>query len=307
MFKRSWAAMGNDWCRLVHESIQWPAHGRYECRVCGPVRSIRGAAGCELGEAYRTENVVVLRPSGKAAGRSIGTMNIMKRIIQFVFCVSIVPLGSQAQTQPVADGAVPAKASGTSNDRIFYTLPNFLTLENADKAPPLSVGEKFKTTARSSFDPVTFFWHGAQAGISQAHNSESAYGQGAEGYAKRFAQNFADGTIENFTTQAIFPSLLHEDPRYFQSGKGGVKGRIIYALKCIAVTRTDSGQSQINYSEFLGSSTAALISTYSYHPKGDRNLVNATSVWAWEVGYDTLNNLIKEFWPDIRRKLQPSK
>jgi hypothetical protein len=194
-------------------------------------------------------------------------MNMLKRIIQFVFCFSIV-LGSHAQTQqPDADGVAPAKPNGTSNDRIFYALPNFLTLENASKAPPLSVGEKFKTTARSSFDPVTFFWHSAQAGISQANNSESGYGQGAEGYAKRFAQNFADGTIENFTTQAIFPSLLHEDPRYFQSGKGGAKGRVIYALKCIVVTRTDSGQSQFNYSEFLGSSSAALISTYSYHPR----------------------------------------
>jgi hypothetical protein len=139
-----------------------------------------------------------------------------KRIIQFLFCVLIAALGSRAQTPAPAEQAKPA--SGTSNDRIFYALPNFLTLENADHVPPLSVGEKFKVTARSSFDPVTFVWHGLQAGISQANNSEPAYGQGAEGYAKRFAQNFADGTIENFTTQAIFPSILHQDPRYFQSG-----------------------------------------------------------------------------------------
>ncbi|MGA3240613.1 MAG: hypothetical protein ABSG03_30445 [Bryobacteraceae bacterium] len=239
---------------------------------------------------------------------------MMKRIIQFLLYVLIAALGGQAQTpEPVADSTERAKpASGTSNDRIFYTLPNFLTLENADKAPPLSVGEKFKVTARSSFDPVTFIWHGLQAGISQANNSEPGYGQGAEGYAKRYAQNFADGTIENFTTQAIFPSILHQDPRYYQSGQGGVKRRILYAVSRIFVTRTDSGQSQLNYSEFLGSSTAAVISTYSYHPRGDRNLSTAGSVWASEVGFDALNNLIKEFWPDIRRKLnrssaQPSK
>jgi hypothetical protein len=230
---------------------------------------------------------------------------MIKRTIQFLLCVLIAAVGSQAQTpDPVADSTERAKpASGTSNDRIFYTLPNFLTLENADQAPPLSVGEKFKVTARSSFDPVTFVWHGLQAAISQANNSEPTFGQGAEGYAKRYAENFADGTIENFTTQAIFPSLLHQDPRYFQSGRGGVKHRILYAVGRIFVTRTDSGQSQINYSEFLGSSTAALISTYSYHPKEDRDLSTAASVWASEVGFDTLNNLIKEFWPDIRRKL----
>jgi hypothetical protein len=230
---------------------------------------------------------------------------MMKKIIQFVFCVLIAALDIHAQTpEPAADSAGPAKpATGTSNDRIFYTLPNFLTLEHADQAPKLSVGEKFKVTARASFDPVTFVWHGLQASISQANNSESGYGQGAGGYAKRYAQNFADGTIENFTTQAIFPSILHQDPRYFQSGQGAVKRRILYAVGRIFVTRSDCGKSQPNYSEFLGSSTAAAISTYSYHPKSDRDLSTAASVWGSEVGFDTLNNLIKEFWPDIRRKL----
>jgi hypothetical protein len=71
----------------------------------------------------------------------------------------------------------------------------------------------------------------------------------------------------------------------------------------IFVTRSDSGQSQPNYSEFLGSSTAAVISTYSYHPKEDRDLSTAASVWGSELGFDTLNNPIKEVWPDIRRKV----
>lgn len=230
---------------------------------------------------------------------------MMKRTIQFLFCVLMAALGSQGQTpDPAAESGERAKpASGISKDRIFYTLPNFLTLENAGHVAPLSVGEKFKVTAQSSFDPVTFIWHGLQAGISQANNSEPAFGRGAEGYAKRYAQNFADGTIENFTTQAIFPSILHQDPRYFQSGHGGVKRRILYAVGRIFVTRTDSGQSQLNYSEFLGSSSAAVISTFSYHPRGDRNLSTAANVWESEVGFDTLNNLIKEFWPDIRGKL----
>lgn len=234
---------------------------------------------------------------------------MVKSSTQVVLCVLVAVSGIQAQTPvPVPDsGDQPKPASGTSNDRIFYTLPNFLTLENADHAPKLSVGDKFKVTARASFDPVTFVWHGLQAGISQANNSESGYGQGAEGYAKRYAQNFADGTIENFTTQAIFPSLLHQDPRYFQSGQGSAKRRIFYAVGRIFATRSDSGQTQLNYSEFLGSSTAAVISTYTYHPKEDRDLSTAASVWASEVGFDTLNNLIKEFWPDIRRKLHRAK
>ena len=233
----------------------------------------------------------------------------MRRFIQLLFCLT-VPFGSAAQ---IPDQTAPAEteqtkpSSGTSKDRLFYALPNFLTLENAAQATPLTAAEKFKVTTRSSFDPVNFVWHAALAGIGQAENSEAGYGQGAAGYAKRFAAHFADGTIENFTTEAIFPSLFHQDPRYFQSGKGGIRRRTVYALSRIVLTRSDSGQSQFNYSEILGSATAAGISTYSYHPRGDRNLLNAASVWGSEVGYDALNYWIKEFWPDIRRKLHRSK
>ena len=72
----------------------------------------------------------------------------------------------------------------------------------------------------------------------------------------------------------------------------------------IFVTRTDSGGEQFNYSEIVGSALSAGISTYSYHPRGDRNVSNAFSVWGTQVGYDTITIVVKEFWPDIRRKLQ---
>ncbi|HTV57078.1 MAG TPA: hypothetical protein VMI06_19455, partial [Terriglobia bacterium] len=115
-----------------------------------------------------------------------------------------------------------AQQSGTSNDRLFFTLPNFLTVENAGQVPPLTTGQKFKTVTRAAFDYVEFPWYGALAGISQAENSEAGYGQGASGYAKRYGAAFADGTIENFWVNAILPSTLHQDPRYFQMGKGSV-------------------------------------------------------------------------------------
>jgi hypothetical protein len=198
-------------------------------------------------------------------------------------------------------------ATGTSKDRLFFTLPDFLTLENAGNVPPLTAAQKFKVTARTSFDPVEYFWYGALAGISQAENSESGYGQGGEGYGKRYGAYFADGTIENFMTAAVLPSVLHQDPRYFQNGKGGFWHRTGYAISRIFVTRTDSGHSQFNYSEIFGSAVAAGVSTYTYHPVGDRNLPNAVGVWGSEVGYDTLTLVVKEFWPDIRRKLHKSK
>jgi len=192
--------------------------------------------------------------------------------------------------------------SGVSNDRLFWTLPNYLTLENAGQVPPLTVGQKFKLEAKSAFDYVEFPWIGLLAGISQAENSEPSYGQGAEGYGKRYATAFADGTIENFMTSAVLPSMLHQDPRYYQLGKGGFWHRTGYAVERIFVTRTDSGDEQFNYSEIIGSSTSAFISTYSYHPQDDRNVSNAMSVWGTQVGIDTLTFVVKEFWPDIKHK-----
>jgi len=213
--------------------------------------------------------------------------------------------------------------AGTSNDRLFLALPNFLTLEGSGKVAPLTTGQKFKVVARSAFDRVQIPWYAMLSGISQAENSEPGYGQGWEGYGKRFASAFGDGAIENFMTSAVFASLLHQDPRFFQFSEGGVAHRTGYAISRIFVTRTDSGHSQFNYSEVFGSAVAAAISTNTYHPRAfittrydpttnmvtyvhnasDRTLPNTASVWGTQMGYDAFTYVIKEFWPDIHRKM----
>ncbi|MGA9641412.1 MAG: hypothetical protein WBQ72_08460 [Terriglobales bacterium] len=217
------------------------------------------------------------------------------------------------------DQAQPSNEAATSKDRLFFALPNFLTLENAANVPPLSAGGKFKVVARGSFDPIQIVWYGALSGISQAENSEPGFGQGWEAYGKRYGAYAADGTIENFFVGAIFPAMLHQDPRYFQSGHGTFFHRATYSVSRIVVTRADSGDRQFNYSEIVGSALASAISTYSYHPHpgyhpipgenvryiaSDRTFRNTASVWGSQVGYDTITLVIKEFWPDIRRKIK---
>jgi hypothetical protein len=209
----------------------------------------------------------------------------------------------KALSTPVPANTGNPQTKGTSNDRLFYTLPNFLTLENGNNVPPLTTKQKFQVVTRGSFDYVQFPWYGFLAGISQAENSEPGYGQGAQGYGKRFGAAFADGTIENYVTGAVLPSLLHQDPRFFQSGQGSFVHRTLYAMSRNLITRTDSGHSQFNYSEVAGGGMAAFISTYSYHPSADRTVSNTCSVWATQYGYDTLTLVVKEFWPDIRRKI----
>jgi hypothetical protein len=212
------------------------------------------------------------------------------------------------------------KIEGTSNDRLFYALPNFLTLENAGKLPPLTTKQKFGVVAESSLDPVAIPWYAFVAGLGQLNDSEPRYGQGAAGYGKRYVTTAADGLIENFMVGAVLPSLLHQDPRYFQNGHGGFFHRTWYAASRMIITRTDSGHEQFNYSEIVGGMLSAAISTYSYHPTGgfiskptnphyyvasDRTFDNTTSVWATQLGYDTITAVVKEFWPDIHRKISP--
>jgi hypothetical protein len=217
------------------------------------------------------------------------------------------------------DNPEPA-TSGTSKDRLFFALPNFLTVDANGKIIPLTAGQKFKVVAQGSFDPVQIVWYAALSGISQAEDSEPGYGQGWAAYGKRYGAYAADGTIENFFVGAILPSVLHQDPRFFPKPQGSFVSRAEYAVSRIVVTRGDSGNRQFNYSEIFGSAIASAISTYSYHPRrtfirkesdgtleyapSDRTLKNTASVWGSQVGYDTITLVVKEFWPDIRRKLK---
>ncbi len=210
------------------------------------------------------------------------------------------------------------KVAGTSNDRLFYTLPNFLSLEGAGKLPPMTAKDKFKVVALGTFDYVEYPWWGLLAAIDQADNSEPAFGQGWAAYGKRYATTLGDSTVENFMVGAVFPSVLHQDPRFYQSEKGGFWAKSGYAVSRIFVTRTDSGHSQFNYSEIFGSALAAAISNYTYHPtstyistptnphlfvKSDRTLSNTATVWETQLTLDAITIVVKEFWPDIHRKL----
>ncbi len=182
-------------------------------------------------------------------------------------------------------------------------MPNFLTVNSTD-VPRLTAKEKFKAFARSSFDYFEFPWYGIIAGVGQAVNSDPTYGQGFEGYGKRYATVFADGTIQNFMVGAVVPSVLHQDPRYYPMGKGGFFRRTGYALSRLFVTRSDSGQTEFNFSEVFGGAIASGISSFSYHPAGQHNIGNATEEWGTQIGYDGITTMLKEFWPDMERKFR---
>ena len=228
------------------------------------------------------------------------------------------PPSAQDKNKNAQTTSSQGKVAGTSNSRLFYALPNFLTLQQNGKLPPLTAKQKFKVVVLSDFDPAQYPWWGLLAAISQADDGDPAYGQGWVAYAKRYGTTAGDSTVENFMVGAVFPSILHQDPRFYQSNSGGFVHRAGYAVTRIVITRGDSGRSEFNYSEIFGAALAATISTYSYHPKStylstptnphlfipsERTLSNTASVWGTQLSLDTITIAIKEFWPDVQRRL----
>ena len=205
------------------------------------------------------------------------------------------PNASRAITPPAATPPPPSE-----HKRILFIIPNYRTYPTLNPYVPISSGEKFKLAARDSFDPGTFLLAGVLGGLGQWNNSNPSYGQGAAGYGRYFGAAYGDLMIGNFMTVGVFPSLLHQDPRYFRRGTGSTVSRIGYAVSQIFRTHNDSGRIQFNYSEIFGNATAAGIST-AYRPD-NRNMGDVASTWATQIGLDAVGNVLKEFWPDIQSK-----
>jgi len=207
---------------------------------------------------------------------------------------------------PMAVQGPPAPApQAPENDRIFWTLPNYMTVENSSKLPPLTSRQKFKLVAQGTFDPVELVFIGGEASVYQAFNTNPTFGQGFVGYAKRYGLAFTDNAIENFMTSAVFPSALRQDPRYYQMGKGRFLHRAAYAALRVFTIRGGSGKTQFNFSEILGAGVAAGISN-AYHP-GPQTMGTSAHTWATQIGWDSVAYEMKEFWPDIHRLLSRGK
>jgi hypothetical protein len=189
---------------------------------------------------------------------------------------------------------------GKSSERIFGVVPTY-TITDARNAPPLTHKQKFGLFAKGTLDPFPVMVYLLQAGISQAWDTHSGYGQGAAGYGQRFGAALADGTSARFFATYAFPSLFRQDPRYFRKGAGKAWSRVGYSISRGFITRSDSGRAQANWSNVLGKFTAAGLSNL-YYPAGDRGGDLTLSRVAISLGYQTLGNLAIEFWPEIHRK-----
>jgi len=193
--------------------------------------------------------------------------------------------------------------TGTINDRIFEVMPNYGTVEeNPQKLRAMTTGQKFRLATASVFDWGAYPFNGILAGIGQAQNDPEAWGQGWGAYGKRYGAAFADNSIGSYMTVAIYPSLLHEDPRYYEMGTGRFSHRFVYGITRLFVTRTDAGGTRFNYSELIGNASAAAMSNI-YHPAEERTAGRNATTLGFLILYDGVSNELREFWPDIRRKV----
>jgi hypothetical protein len=178
--------------------------------------------------------------------------------------------------------------------RLVGLVPNFYVTYNW-KAAPLTPKQKYKLAMRSIVDPATFIIVGGFAGIEQATNEFSGYGQGWEGYGKRYGAGLADTSIGGMLGGAVLPVLFHQDPRYFYMGRGTKWHRAMYALSSAVVARGDNGKWQPAYAAVLGDFGSGAISNL-YYPASNRNGADLTIANGFlAVAGNAAGNLLQEF------------
>ena len=256
-------------------------------------------------------------------------MNRFAKVVGGVVILAAVALALDDSAAPNPSAAVPAPTPGVDaksspeeegfrlllppvgnplaaariEKRVFGVIPNHRAEQETAEYKPLKTWEKFKIAERDTFDWPNF---PLMAGFAlQTQIAEHGWHGKAMGrnFAEYYVRSFADGLIGNFITEAAMPSLLHEDPRFFRSGVGSVWRRTYKAARQVVVTRTENGKQRFNFSEVLGNSTVIAI-TSAYYPES-RRLGPAAERLGLQIGNDVISNLMTEFWPDVKRRLQP--
>jgi hypothetical protein len=208
-------------------------------------------------------------------------------------CVLAVPIAAGQETSSNQNQEHESK-------RILGIIPNYRTSASLSAHEPLSVPEKFRVASEDAFDRGTFALAGLFAGEAQLTSANRSFNQGAAGFARYYSAAYGDLLIGDYMTEAVFPALLHQGPRYFRRGAGTARSRFAYAVGQIFWTHNDAGGTQFNYSEIIGNSTAVAISNAYY--SDNRDVGDAVSKLGVQLGVDIAGNILKEFWPDLLRK-----
>lgn len=213
-------------------------------------------------------------------------------IILCVLTVALAPatpLRGQGRIDPTLP---PAPLTYT---RTLGLFPGVDTVKNPDAVlPPLTKKQKYSIFVHRAFDRSLPIESLMLAGASQAANFNPQYGSGAGPLAERFgsyAGSIASGT---FFSDALLPSLLHQDPRYFRKGRGSIRSRLFYAIKSEAVTRSDSGAPSFNTSSILGFGMSTALSN-AWYPRNSVTFDSTLQRFAIKLAFSAALNIVREF------------
>ncbi len=226
-------------------------------------------------------------------GEIYAVPQIALNIASLITEVRVVPFTIEAAQQEVKE---------EEKQRALGIVPNFYVSYVHD-APPLTSGQKFQLAWKSTIDPVNFGLTGIIAGVQQAQDDYNGYGQGTQGYAKRYGAVFATEATNTFIGSAVLPTLLKQDPRYFYKGTGSKRSRVLYALANAVICKGDNGHWQPNYSGVLGGLAAGGVSNLYYTGKDRDGLGLTFENTVIGIGTTALTNLLQEF---VIRKLTPN-
>jgi hypothetical protein len=245
-------------------------------------------------------------------------MNHLRRVLAlFVlaglsFTTAAAQQSSTAQPQASQQPGPPSQAPQSSEPpaapsqpetpkRPLGVLPQFgVTYQH--NAPPLRPIQKFRVWWRTSIDPATIAIAGIEAGVGQAENSFAGYGQGAQGYGKRFGAALADEASSGFFSNFFYATLFKEDPRYFRVGEGSFKHRFSRSIIQEFVCHTDAGGRSFSYENVLGAFSSGALSN-AYYPETDRGFGLTMSRSGTALALGSAGGLLNEFWPDVRNKI----
>ncbi len=208
---------------------------------------------------------------------------------------------TEVRVEPSQTEVAEVQLKEEEKQRVLGVIPNFYVSYIPDAAP-LTSEQKFKLALRDTVDPVTFGVTAAVAGFEQTADQYGGYGQGAEGYGKRYGAAYADLVTSTFIGSAILPSLLKQDPRYFYRGTGTTRARVLYAIANAVICKGDNKRWQANYSSILGNLASAGISNL-YYPAKDTGVGLTFETALIDTGAAAAGNIVQEF---LVRKLTPN-
>ncbi len=185
------------------------------------------------------------------------------------------------------------------HQRVFGVMATFNTTNNRD-ALPLSTRQKYELFFKSASDPWPFVLTAVGAGIDQAQNSFPEYGQGVEGYAKRWGAGYTDYFTGNLLGNAVLAGILKEDPRYFQKGTGSFATRALWAAGGTVWCKRDNGTWGPNYANVMGNLMGAAVSNL-YYPDSERTVGGTLERGFTVTAQAIIGSEVIEFWPDMVR------